>query len=471
MQGKKQYSEKLFMSFQLSDRVPEQNFYRKLNTLLDLQWLYKATKKYYGKEGQASIDPVVFFKMILIGYFENLSSDRRIIDTVSMRLDLLFFTGYDLDEALPWHSTLSRTRHLYGQEVFKTLFRTVLNQCIEKGMVAGRRQAIDSVQVKANASMDSLMKREVLQDGEVYALTLKEEDEQDVAGKKNDNNKTHRSTTDPDARMATKPHKSTDLKYLGQVSVDTAHHVITEIQAHHADKRDSQCLQEVVSGVIENLKPEGVEVEEVVADSGYSSAAALQYLNQQQINAYIPNHGRYKSEHEGFVYDKENDRYTCSEGKQLSYVKISAANNGLPRKEYRSSSRDCGICPLREQCIGKGYQKRISVYVDKHLFDEMNEKIQSRRGKRMMRIRQATVEPVLGTLVNYLGMRRVNSRGLKQADKCMIMSAIAYNLKKLLKFQSNKAKVRVNSIQNIGTNTLRMLSYIFGATKIKFSVN
>ena len=94
MQGKKQYTEQLFKSFQLSDRVPEDNFYRRLKDLLDLQWLYKETKKYYGTEGQRSIDPVVFFKLILIGYLENLGSDRRIINTVSMRLDMLYFVGY-----------------------------------------------------------------------------------------------------------------------------------------------------------------------------------------------------------------------------------------------------------------------------------------------------------------------------------------------------------------------------------------
>jgi transposase len=168
MQGKKHYSEKLFRQFQLSDRVPEDNFYRRLKRMLDLHWLYKATQKYYGTEGQQSIDPVVFFKLMLIGYLENLGSDRRIISTVSLRLDMLFFVGYDIDEPLPWHSTLSRTRQLYGEEVFKQLFKDVLKQCIDKGMVAGRRQVMDSVAVKANASMDSLIEKEILDDSSAY---------------------------------------------------------------------------------------------------------------------------------------------------------------------------------------------------------------------------------------------------------------------------------------------------------------
>jgi transposase len=126
MQGKKRYAEKLFTSFQLSSYVPEDNFYRRLKAVLDLGWLYKATKKYYGTEGQQSIDPVVFFKLILVGYLENLNSDRKLIEHSKLRLDILFFLGYDLDEELPWHSTISRTRALYGEEVFKELFSKVL---------------------------------------------------------------------------------------------------------------------------------------------------------------------------------------------------------------------------------------------------------------------------------------------------------------------------------------------------------
>ena len=185
MQGKKQFSEKLFTSFQLSDRVPGENFYRRLKEVLNLQWLYKATKKYYGTEGQQSIDPIVFLKLMLIGYLENLGSDRRIINTVSMRLDMLFFIGYDIDEPLPWHSTLSRTRQLYGEELFKQLFKDVLKKCIDKGMVAGRRQVMDSVAVKANAAMDSLTEKEILDDTSVYADELKTGKEN--AGDENDN--------------------------------------------------------------------------------------------------------------------------------------------------------------------------------------------------------------------------------------------------------------------------------------------
>jgi len=156
MQGKKEYQEKLFAQFQLSDRVPKHNFYRRLKGVLDLDFLYPLTKKYYGESGQKSIDPVVFFKLCLVGYLENIISDRHLIQHSSMRLDILYFLGYDIDEELPWHSTISRTRQLYPGTVFEEVFTKVLTMCVDKGMVSGDTQAIDSAPIKANASMDTL---------------------------------------------------------------------------------------------------------------------------------------------------------------------------------------------------------------------------------------------------------------------------------------------------------------------------
>ncbi len=156
MQGKKIYQEKLFNDFRLSDRIPGHNFYRLLKGCLDLDFLYSLTLVFYGKSGQKSIDPVVFFKLCLVGYLENIISDRKLIDHCSMRLDILYFLGYDIDEELPWHSTISRTRQLFPESVFEEVFTRIFEMCVSKGMVNGSTQAINSAPVNANASMDSL---------------------------------------------------------------------------------------------------------------------------------------------------------------------------------------------------------------------------------------------------------------------------------------------------------------------------
>ena len=132
MQGKKKYQEKLFMTFQLSDHVPPNNFYRQLKDVLDLQFLYAATADYYGGCGQKSVDVVVFFKLCLVGYLENIISDRQLIQHSSMRMDILYFLDHNIDESLPWHSTISRTRQLFPEEVFEGVFSKVFSMCVEK---------------------------------------------------------------------------------------------------------------------------------------------------------------------------------------------------------------------------------------------------------------------------------------------------------------------------------------------------
>jgi transposase len=154
MQGKKTHQEKFFVNFRLSERIPEDNFYKRLKESIDLGYLRPLTKGYYGIEGHKSIDPVVFFKLMLVGYLDGICSDRKIIEQSSLRMDVLYFLGYDIDEALPWHSTLSRTRKLLGEDVFLSFFRGILRECVEKGLVDGRTQAVDSAFIKAHASMD-----------------------------------------------------------------------------------------------------------------------------------------------------------------------------------------------------------------------------------------------------------------------------------------------------------------------------
>jgi len=350
MQGKKQYQEKLFLSFRLSDRIPEDNFYRRLKEVLDLSFISQYTKKYYGKEGQKSIDPVVFFKLMLIGYIENLNSDRKIVEQASMRMDMLYFIGYDIDEPLPWHSTLSRTRQLYGEELFLEVFRKVLSLCIEKGMISGRCQAIDSAYIKANAAMESIIPKELKEDTADYLKKLTENEEEEKHLPKEKKQKTGKinrdwtSPTDPDARISKKNHKPAQLNYAGQISVDTSSHVICGAMADFADKRDAQSLPGLLDQVINNLKGENIQIEDVLADTNYSSGESLRYLESKGIGGYIPCYGLYKNKRDNFTYNSEEDYYVCTQGKKLPFKKIMDRKENGKGKAYWSSKTDCKSC-------------------------------------------------------------------------------------------------------------------------------
>ena len=155
-------------------------------------------------------------------------------------------------------------------------------------MVSGRRQAVDSFFIKANASLDSLAEKEIQEAVTTYGQELKANEDKkpvlrNVTGQNSQDdsfskpkpapsNDTHYSPGDPDAKMSVKPGKAIALNYLGQVAVDTATHMITHVQAFTSDKRDSECLTAVVRHVKDTLLENDVVLQEIIADTGYSSA-------------------------------------------------------------------------------------------------------------------------------------------------------------------------------------------------------
>lgn len=486
----------------LDDLVAKDNFYRILNSTLDLHFLYHATADYYGEEGQESIDPVVFFKICLVGYLNNINSDRRLIEFCSNCLDVRLYLKYDIDEQLPWHSTISRTRQLYGEEVFMQLFKKILALCVDKGMVRGKRQAIDSAFVKANASLDSLQMKEITDDVFDYANELnensefkikpetltpvdkssatvsaqknksveqhhdwKKEEYKDMPGHRtaskhaiadaNENdhmirpkflsNHTHFSATDPDARISVKPGKARQMNYFAQIAVDESNHVITGAGADFADKRDSECLPGILNQTINNLQENNLTLEQILADTAYSSGEVLKYCESKNIDAYIPNFGQYKNEREGFIYNEDKDQFECVRGNKavLPFRKIKMSHDKHAMKVYRSGNSKCKDCPLRSSCIGKSDFKKIETSIHKPLYDAMHEKLKSKKAQRIFKKRGSTVEPVLGTMLNFLNLKRVNTRGIEQANKHVMMSALTYNLKKLIRWAGKKLSAQV----------------------------
>jgi transposase len=485
MLGKKDYQEKLYTNFQLSQRIPKDNFYRRLKGILDLDFLYKMVEPYYGKEGQKSIDPVVFFKLMLVSYLENIIYDRKLIEFVSMRLDILYFLNYDIDEEMPWHSTISRTRKLLPRSMFEEVFNRVVKMCVESGMVAGHTQAIDSAYIKANASLDSLEKKQPKESLEEHISRTYNEnsDEQPRRKAKQDksskgqrtiqsdknqlrdlkthqkwfkkteggqmgspdprarylSNKTHYSPVDPDSRIAVKPGKPRQLCYQSNISVDTANHVITNIQANHSDKKDSRYLIDIVRKTKQRLKKNDLKMKRVLADAGYSNGENYKYLESINVEGFIPVHGQYEGTRKGFVYEPEKDRWRCRHGKYITLRKIKY-QKGHPEKHYLTTSLDCKGCPYAKECLGKSKEKRIRITVYKEEYDRAKERTESIKGGIMKKVRQSTVEPVFGTLINYMGMKKISSRGIEQADKVMLMAGTAYNLQKLLRYVQKTRK-------------------------------
>jgi len=186
-----------------------------------------------------------------------------------------------------------------------------------------------------------------------------------------------------------------------------------------------------------------LQIETVLADTNYSSGASYDYLESQNIAAYIPPHGRYEPEREGFIYDASSDCYVCSQGVKLTFKGIvKKADRQTLLKRYSSKTTDCSDCPLKEKCCKRYNYKQLV-----HSTDKAYELIHTQQGKKMRRIRAATVEPVWGTLLNFRRLRKVYTKGNDLANKQVLMAAAAYNLKKLLQFKT--LKYAINTLKNI----------------------
>ncbi|WP_375415910.1 IS1182 family transposase [uncultured Hymenobacter sp.] len=466
MQGHKQFTDKVVVHFRLSERVPRHNLYRRLDEVLDLRFLYPETQVLYSHTGQPALDPVVFFKLLLVGRLENIASDRRLLAHCALRLDILLFLGYELDEELPWHSTISRTRQLYPTALFEHLFDRVFHLCVAQGLVAGDTQAIDSAPVKANASLDSLCEKQAAaplvltvagqpapastlptaallsapahQLRREAARKAKHGSEPGALGGKRPHarlvsNKTHYSPSDPEARISIKPGKARALNYLCSLAVDPAKGVISHIQADLADSHDSLHLPGLIERLQARLTANEVPLREVVADTSYANGFNYAFLEQRGLTAWIPASKLYKPTIEGFTYLPDVNAYYCPAGKLLPFRNYGSTPDGSWQKNYRADYKDCSRCPLKARCVPKTAQRKITRTAFDAPYLRAWQRQHSRQGQHMRRVRQGTVEPALGQLLPHYGLRRVGTKGQAGAHKTMLLAAAAYNLRKLLK--------------------------------------
>ena len=213
--------------------------------------------------------------------------------------------------------------------------------------------------------------------------------------------------------------------------------------------------------------------ENCVADTGYSSGENYAFLENQGLQSFIPPHGTYKGGPDGFIYNETADHYVCPQGKVIPFTKEFLdyrTKTKTKKKEYRARKHVCMDCPIRSSCLGKSTQEeKFSVTYYRAEYERNIARVTSKQGRYMKGKRQSTVEPVFGTLTQFMRLRKINTIGLKQANKVMHLSAIAYNLKKYLKFEQKRVKSggRMACFSSICRKCLSMLlKFFYKAPKI-----
>jgi len=398
MGQRKPKQEPLFFSAQEIPKAASHPFYSKVNEILERNKVDKRLehlcKRFYKPVmGRPSMAPGVYFRMLLLGYFEGIDSERGIAWRVGDSFSLREFLGFSPIESTPDHSTISRTRRLMPVETHKAVFRWFVKVLGEEGLIDGQTIAIDATMLEANAAMRSILRRD---DGRTYEEYLKdlakaegiEEPTREQAArldrkrKKKASNKDWKSPTDADARIAKMKDGRTHLAHKAEHAVDLSSGAIVAITLQAADLGDTTTIEATLQQAQANaelINERGVE--EVVADKGYHSGPVLVDLKEEGVRSYIP----------------EPERG--------------------PRK------------------WGGKEQEQKEVYGNRRRMD-------GRRGKDLQKLRTELAERSFAHMYETGGMRRTHLKGRKNILKRLLFHAIGFNLGLLIRKSSGIGKPR-----------------------------
>ena len=283
-------------------------FYRKLNCLLAEADFDRTIEKlcephYHTQLGRPSIPPGVYFRMLLVGYFEGIGSQRGIAWRCGDSLSLREFLGVPLSEDTPDHSSLTRVRDRLPLEVHTAVFQLVLQMAADKGLLKGKTVAVDSTNLEANAAMKSIVRRDTGEDWNDYLRRLLKE-EQGVENptdeelrrfdrqrkNKRVSNEEWMSSTDPESRIAKMKDGRTHLAYKAEHVVDLETEVVLAASIRPADEVDVATIVDSVMEATTHLSEAGLEaeIEEAVADKGYHATDTLELADSLGIRTYIP---------------------------------------------------------------------------------------------------------------------------------------------------------------------------------------
>lgn len=306
--GRKKDREKqedLWVAFSEIVTTPGHVFYERLNAVLNAekfdQRIEVICRKYYkSSSGRPSITPGTYFRMLLLGYFEGIDSERGMAWRAADSLSYRKFLGYDLREPTPDHSTVSRTRRLYSVETHRAVMKWVLKILRKHGLADGQSVCIDGTSLEANAAMKSLVRRDTGVSYDDYLRQLAQVEgienptkEQlarlDRKRKKKASNDDWTNPNDPSARITKLKDGRTRLAYKAEHAVDLTSGALLAVTVQPADRGDTTSYVETIEAAqCEAKKSHPMGIEEVVMDKGYHSGAVLMDLEEREIRSYVP---------------------------------------------------------------------------------------------------------------------------------------------------------------------------------------
>jgi transposase len=438
--------------------VPPDNFYRHLEATINLNFVRDIVKQNYAQRmGRPSIDPVVFFKLQLIMFFEGIRSERQLMKMVNLHLAYRWYIGYDLHEAVPDHSSLSKIRTRYGFAVFQHFFEHIVELCIEAGLVWGKELYFDGTKVQANADVDSLKARLHLVTQQHLQTLFPEasipstplplpappqrwlEKYRETRVTVRGSHSYHRtadkqvSHTDPDATPMKMSNRATAaLGYHTHYVVDGGKaRIILAALVTPASVMDNTPMLDLARWVSFRWR---LAPDIAVGDTKYGTIANIVGLEQHGIRTYFPvsdlsqRNGFYPPEQ--FDYDSTRDLYICPQGQALP---LRSRRKREEMLVYVAHAAICNVCPVKAWCT----ESKSGRHIFRSFFQEYLDRAARYREtvayKKALRKRQIWVEPVFGEGKQWHGMSRFRLRRLEKVNIEGLIRAAGQNIKRLLK--------------------------------------
>ncbi len=437
-----------YTGINLEKRIRADHVLRKVTRMVDFDFVYEEVKDSYGYNGNVSVPPPMILKLMLLLVLYNVRSERELMATLPERLDWLWFLGLDLDSEIPDHSVLSKARKRWGVDLFRRFFERIVWQCVESGLVDGRKLFCDSSLIEADASCNSVedtqgLKRYLspayrelearLEEREEKAK--KDDDPQGTSPRQNVVNQRYTSTTDPDASVVRKGQGKAKLHYQTHRGIDGAYGVITATMIGPGDENEAHRLGDLIEAHHDNSAR---NPEVIVADSKYGTTANFLECYDRGILAHIPVLKQTQDQQERrrqifpeslFVYDAEADAYTCPAGQILRRRK-----HWVERKafEYVTARGVCQHCDLRIQCTrSQGAGRTLKRHERQEILDSLRTQAQSGSAKRDIKIRQHFMEGSFAQGTRF-GLKRARWRGQWRVQIQDYLIAVVQNIQLLI---------------------------------------
>ena len=429
--------DRLFYEFDLEDVAPSDHLLRRIDAVLDLNWLRDEMKPHYSHLGCPSICPELMVRMLLVGYCYSIRAERRLCEEVKVNLAYRWFCGLGLEDKVPHHSTFSVNRlgRFRESDILRKVFEEVVCGCMTAGLVGGEGFAVDASVIEANASRFQRVEGASIDwtDKDLARRPIAEY----VAALESENPPINPerppkalSPTDPTAAWTTRGRHKVMFGYSLNYLMDMEGSVVLDVEA--TPTRISKEVDATETMIDRTKERFALKPKHIAGDVAYGTGEMLGWLRKNDIDPHIPvwdkshrDDGTFSRA--DFIYDTERDVYTCPADKTLPTTGRLHTDKTY---RYLASKFDCDTCPLKPKCCPNVSSRRIARDINEGARDYTRALMET-EAYGVSSGERKKIEALFGEAKNILSMVRLRLRGLTGAQDEFLLTATVQNLKRL----------------------------------------